>query len=103
MTLNEAFTNLSSYDISKSTKYYTFIQSQIRKAAGDEETLLKLEKKMVGLLNNKEATIESKKLILRELSWMGSDYCIPAVKNLSSVSELTDEVNFALARLQVSD
>jgi type 1 glutamine amidotransferase len=100
ITLNEAFTNISSYDITKSTKYYTFIQSQIRKAAGDEKALLKLEKKMVSVLNNKEATVEAKKLMLRELSWMGTDYSVPSIKNLSAVPELKDAADFALTRLQ---
>jgi hypothetical protein len=99
INLDEAFTNISSYDITKSTKYYTFIQSEIRKAAGDEKALLKLEKKMVSVLNNKEATVEARKIILRELSWMGSSYCIPAIKSLSAVPELKDEVDFALTRL----
>jgi type 1 glutamine amidotransferase len=99
ITLDEAFTNISSYDIAKSTKCYTFIQSQIRKAAGDEKALLNLEKKIVNVLNNKEATVEAKKLMLRELSWMGTDYCVPSIKNLSAVPELKDEVDFALTRL----
>ena len=55
---------------------------------------------MVDVLTNKEASVESKKLILRELSWMGSDYCIPAIKELGSVPELKDAVDFALKRLQ---
>ena len=100
ITLEEAFDNIGSYNIEKSTKYFTFLQSQIRKASGDEKMLLKLEKKMVDVLRNNEATDEAKKLILRELSWMGSDYCIPAVKTLSSDPELKDDVEFVLTRLQ---
>lgn len=100
MTCEEAFENIGSYDISKSTKYFTYIQSLVRKAAGDEEKLLKLEKQMVGVLKNKEASDDAKKLILRELSWMGTDYCIPAIKALSSDPELSDYVEFALTRLQ---
>jgi type 1 glutamine amidotransferase len=96
----EAFENLVSYDISKSTLYFTWLQSQIRKASGDEATLLNLEKKMVEVLKNSKSTIDAKKLILRELSWMGTEYSIPAIKELSSVEELKDDVSFALKRLQ---
>ncbi len=63
------------------------MQSQIRNAAGDEEKLLDLEKKMVKVLTSSEATAEAKKLMLRELSWMGSDYCISAIKDLTAVPE----------------
>jgi uncharacterized protein len=100
ITPDEIFEFIGSYDISKSTKYFTLLQSEIRKAAGDEKKLLKLEKKMVGVLKSKESTNDSKKLILRELSWMGTDYCIPAIKDLSSNPELNDDVEFALNRLQ---
>ena len=100
MTDEEVFTNIGSYDISKSTKYFTFLQSMIRKASGDEEKLLQIEKKMVTVLKDPEATSEARKLLLRELSWMGTDYCIPAIKDLGSDPELTDDVEFALNRLQ---
>jgi len=58
---------------------------------------------MVGVLKDDQATNEAKKLILRELSWMGTDYCIPSVKKLASNQELTDDVNFALTRLRSSN
>jgi uncharacterized protein len=100
MTIDEAFANIGNYDISKSTKYYSFIQSKIRKLSGDEAGLLNIEKMMVKVLSDKEATAESKKLLLRELSWMGSDYSVPAIKDLLLNNELKDEALFALTRLQ---
>jgi type 1 glutamine amidotransferase len=99
MTLDEAFTNIGNYEIAKSTKYLTCIESHLRNLAGDETGIFKIEKMMVKVLNDKEATIESKKLILHELSWMGSDYSVPAIKTLVSNTELKDEAEFALARL----
>jgi len=100
LTLDKAFEEIGSYDIPKSTKYYTFIKHQIVKAGGNEEVLLNIEKKMVDVLINIDATTEAKKLLLNELSWMGTDYCIQAVKDLSSSPELTDAVDFTLKRLQ---
>lgn len=102
-TANDLFENIGNYDITRSTKYFTYLQNEIRKAGGDEKKLLKLEKKMVGVLKDDQATNEAKKLILRELSWMGTDYCIPSVKKLASNQELTDDVNFALTRLRSSN
>ena len=41
-----------------------------------------LRKQMVKILKNDAATAESKKLMLRELSWMGSANCIQTIKDL---------------------
>jgi type 1 glutamine amidotransferase len=100
MTLDEAFANIGNYEITKSTKYLSCIQSHIRDLAGDETGLLNIEKKMVKVLNQKETTVEAKKLLLRELSRIGTDYSVPFIKELVSNSELKDEAEFALARLQ---
>ena len=102
ISLEEAVANLGSYDIAKSTKYFSCLQSHIRNQAGDAKGLLNIEKMMVKVLNSKEATVEAKKLLLRELSLMGSEYSVPAVKELVSNTELKDEAEFALARLQSS-
>ncbi|MFH0843260.1 MAG: ThuA domain-containing protein [Bacteroidota bacterium] len=100
ITYDEIFENIRDYDISKSTKYFACLQSMIRKAEGDEEKLLEIEKKMVKVLEDDKAATEAKKLLLREISWMGSENCLPAIEALSSVQELADDVEFALDRLQ---
>jgi type 1 glutamine amidotransferase len=100
MTLDEVLANIGGYDISKSTKYFTFLQNYIRQLGGDEKGLLNIEKLMVRVLISKDATVDAKKLILRELSWMGSEYSITAIKDLTSNADLKDEAGFALARLQ---
>jgi type 1 glutamine amidotransferase len=100
ITMEDAVANIGSYDIAKSTKYLSYLQSRIRNLAGDEKGLLDMEKMIVKVLISTDATVEAKKLLLRELSWMGTDYSIPAIKDLSSVDGLKDEAEFALARLQ---
>jgi uncharacterized protein len=100
ITLEEAFANIGNYDTGKSTKYLTCIQSNIRDLEGDETGLLNIEKMMVKVLSSNSATAGAKKLLLRELSWMGTDYSVPVIKNLVSDAELKDEAEFALARLQ---
>jgi len=100
ITLDEALAKISDYDVQKSTKYLTCIQSYLRGAAGDQAKLLDLEKSIVKVLTIKETTPEAKKLLLKELSWMGSDYCIPALKELASDPAVKDEAAYALERLQ---
>jgi type 1 glutamine amidotransferase len=99
ITLDEAFDKIGNYEIAKSTKYLSCIQSNIRALAGDEEGILKIEKMMVKVLTDAKATNESKKLLLRELSRIGTDYSVPAIKNLVSNGELKDEAEYALTRI----
>lgn len=100
VTAGEAFVKIGTYETGKSTKYYTCIQNSLRKAAGDAVKLAGMEKKMVEVLQDPKATTEAKKLMLRELSWMGSDYCKASVKELSGIAELKDAAEFTLERLQ---
>jgi hypothetical protein len=99
LTLEDDFANIVNYEIDKTTKYYTDMQSHIRKSTGNPEERLKIEKMMVDVLKSTTATVESKKLMLRELSWMGTDYCVPAIKELAATAELKDEAEYALERL----
>jgi len=99
ITLQEDMDHIVNYEIGKSTKYFTDLQKRIRQSAGKGEDLLPYEKLMVIVLKDKNATTEAKKLMLRELRWMGSDYCIPSIKALAGNNELKDEVAFALASL----
>jgi type 1 glutamine amidotransferase len=100
VTIEEDMANIVNYDIGKSTKYYTDIQANIRMASGNAIKLQRYERMMVEILKNANATIEAKKLMLRELSWMGSEYCIKTVKDLAANADLKDEAEFTLARLQ---
>ncbi len=99
-SLEDDFANIVNYSVEKSTKYFTDIQKNIRKVSNDEAALLEIENKMLEVLKNPAASVDGKKLLINELSWMGSDNCIPVLQELGSNSELKDAVAFALARLQ---
>ncbi len=96
---DEAFREMCSYETGSSTKYFTWLQFEINKASGNTEKLAALEKKMVNVLLNSKATAEAKKLIINQLSWMGTEYCIPAIKGLGDDPELKEAVDFALERI----
>jgi type 1 glutamine amidotransferase len=100
LTLEDDIAKIGQYDITKSTKYFADLQSRIRSEAKTPEDFQKFEKLMIKVLDSKDATDEGKKLILRELSWMGSDLCVPTIKELSKNDQLKDAAEFALARLQ---
>jgi len=90
MTLEGALAGIATYDIAKSTKCLTFLQDNIRDMKGNEAALLELEKKFVVLVSAAETSVDGKKLLLRELSWMGSAYSVEAIKKLAEVPELKD-------------
>lgn len=99
MTLEEDIAGIAKYEIVKSTKYFTDLQGRIRRSSHKGEDLMKYEKLMVNTLKDKKATVEGKKLLLRELSWMGSEYCIPAIKELTKTEDLKEAAEFTLERL----
>jgi len=100
LTLADDMAMIEKYDITKSTKYFADLQSRIRNEAKTAQDYQQFEKLMIKVLESKEATDDSKKLILGELSWMGSDLCIPAIKELANNAGLKDAAEFALARMQ---
>lgn len=99
-TFEEALENIKSYDIGKSTKSLLCIQNHITDLAGDEMGLLDTEKALVGVLINTNTSVEAKKLLLRELSWMGTEYSVNAIKDLVNNNDLKDEVEYAIQRLE---
>lgn len=100
ITLDDALARIESYDITKSTRNLVYIQHYITSLAANETELLKLEKKMIKILASGKATVDAKKLILRELSWIGSETATAAIEKLTSDADLKDEAEFALARLK---
>lgn len=98
LTLEELMKRIATYDIGESRKYLADLSNRIRKSDGTPETLFTFEKEMVKVCES-EATPESKKQLCRELSWMGSEYCIPILEKLSEDPEVAEMAKFALARL----
>jgi len=76
------------------------LQNRIRAEGKTPAKLREFEKMMIKILESKEATDEAKKLMLHEISWMGSDLCIPAVRELTKNPQLKESADYALARLQ---
>jgi len=100
LTFEEALNNIRSYDIGKSTKNLVCIQHHITDMAGDEKGLLDAERAINRVLIDDQTTTEAKKLLLRELSWMGTDYSVTTIKDLVNNNELKDEAEYALKRLR---
>jgi len=99
LALDELMNRIATYEIGKSRKYLADLSNRIRKSDGTAETLLIFEKEMVKVCES-DATAECKKQLCRELSWMGSDYCIPTLEKLTENPEVAEMAEFALERLR---
>lgn len=100
ITLENDLAKIPTYDLTKSTKYFVNLQNRIRAEGKNANKLLEFEKMMIKILENKDATNEAKKLLLHEISWMGSVLSIPVVRELAKNQELKESADYALARLQ---
>jgi len=100
LSLNELMAKIEGYKIGRSRKYISDLILRIRNVSDSDEKLLEYEKAMVKSLKSKSCEPDAKKALLNELSWMGSDYCIPVIEKLKNTEELKDEATCALARLK---
>ena len=100
LTLEGDLAKIAAYDITKSTKYFSDLQSRIRYEAKTPAEYQAFEKQIIKVLESADATDDGKKLLIREISWMGSDLSIPVLQELVKKSQLKDAAEFALARLQ---
>ncbi len=76
------------------------MQSRIRHEAKTAAEFQQFEKQLIKVLESKEATDDGKRLLLREISWMGSELSIPIIHELAKSESLKDAAEYALARLQ---
>lgn len=100
LTVAEDLEKISTYTIDRTTSYFVNLQGKIRKVNANPVALLEIEKQMVKVLQDKDATVDGKKLLLRELAWMGSKYCVPAVQELTKNDDLKDAAAFTLERMK---
>jgi hypothetical protein len=100
ITLEDDLAKIPTYDLAKSTKYFVNFQNRIRSEGKNPKRLLEFEKMIIKILENKDATNEAKKLLLHEISWLGSGLSIPVIRELAKNPELKEAADYALARLQ---
>ena len=100
ITIEDDLAKIPAYDLTKSTKYFVNLQNRIRAEGKTRHKLQKFEIMIIKMLEDKTATNEAKKLLLHEISWMGSELCIPVIRELAKNPELKESADYALARLE---
>jgi type 1 glutamine amidotransferase len=100
LNLDEILEKAAAYEIGKSKKYLSDFSARIRNSDGKTETYAMFESKMLEFLNS-NATVDSKKYMCRELSWVGSDVSIPVLEKLVNDKDLSESATYALQRLRM--
>lgn len=102
-TLDDLFTNAGKYQVGKSEKYVNLISQRIRNNSSNESELALIEHKIIELLTSTESTADAKNFMCRELSWMGSEKSLDALKTLKENTETVEMAQFAIDRLTSSN
>jgi len=102
-TINDLFRNASKYKVGESVKYLNLISERIKNYSDNPRELAKIEDKIIQLLNDEQATADAKNYLCRELSWMGSENCISALKDLENDVLTNEMAQFAISRLSAKN
>lgn len=99
LTLDEILDKAATYEMGKSRKYLSDFSARIRNSNGKAETYAMYESKMLEFLNS-DATVDSKRYMCKELSWVGSQTSIPILEKLVNDKDLSESATYALQRLR---
>jgi hypothetical protein len=98
--LEEILEKASVYQLGKSKQYLTDYTMRIRNSDGKPETYALYESQILEFLDS-DATIDSKRYMCKELSWMGSEKSIPTLEKLVNDKDLSESASYALQRLRM--
>jgi type 1 glutamine amidotransferase len=99
LSVDELMDKMASYQVGKSRKYLADFSARIRNSDGQVDTYADFEAEMIEFLQS-EATVDSKRFVCRELSWMGSEASIEVLEQLAEDPELSEAASYALQRLR---
>lgn len=100
LTVDQILERAALYEIGKSKKSLTDFSMRVRNCDGKPDTYAMYELKILEFLDS-EATVDSKKYMCRELSWMGSENSIPVLEKLINDKDLKASASYALQRLRM--
>jgi type 1 glutamine amidotransferase len=100
LTLDEILNRSATYKVGKSKKYLSDFSMRIRNSDGQPDTYAIYESKILEFLAS-EATVDSKKYMCRQLSWMGSEKSLSVLEKLVNDKDLSESASYALYRLRL--
>lgn len=91
--------NIRKYDIGKRTTCFMALKEYVARAASNHTEIDEYNELILDILKSGRASIEGKKVLLKEYSWMATSAFQPVYEKLSKDPDLKDEALFALERL----
>ncbi len=92
---------LEKYETGKSYEAFNLLRKLVAENSSNEQKMAEYHQLILKLLNSSKATVECKKVLLKEFSWMANDEYIPVFEQLRQNPELADYAQFALDRMKV--
>lgn len=89
---------LEKYEPGKSYEAFNVLRKLVAENSGDEQKMAEYQQLVLNLLKSRKTTIESKKVLLKEFSWMANDSYIAVFEQLKQNPELAGEAQYALDR-----
>ncbi|MFC2112500.1 ThuA domain-containing protein [Bacteroidota bacterium] len=90
---------IQDYEIGKSTNCIIALKEQINLNLNDNVKMDEIHEMILDVLSSGSASIEGKKILLKEFSWVATDTYKPVYEKLSTVPDLKDEALFALEQM----
>ncbi|GAI23232.1 unnamed protein product, partial [marine sediment metagenome] len=87
------------YEIGKSNNCFVALKDMITDDINNKTKIVEYNDIIIDILSSVSASIEGKKILLKEFSWMATEAYKPVYEKLSSDVDLKDEALFALERL----
>ena len=91
---------ITDYEIGKLNSCFFALRDMVKEDINNPEKMATYHETIKGLLQSRKTSVEGKKLLLKDFSWMANDSYKPIYESLSSNEALKDEANYALERLQ---
>lgn len=98
--VDEILERAMTYKIGRSKKYLTDFSMRIRNCDGKPESYAMYEEKILDFLES-DATVDSKKYMCRELSWVGKEKSKSVLEKLINDKDLSESASYALQRLRM--
>ena len=90
---------IADYEIGKSTNCFIALNDLISENSGEAILIAEYHKAILAVLKSASASIEGKKILLKNYSWMATQDYQPVYEKLSADENLKDEALFAQERL----
>lgn len=98
--LSNVIQGMKEYEVGKSNSSFNALQKLVRESMGNDEKLDEYHSVILKLLKSKDATIECKKILCWDFSWMANDSYREVYEELSKDENLAEAAQYALQRIE---